>query len=224
MDRSWINARRTSVEYENGVEEFLKFASSHAANNGNDNFFCPCVKCLNDKLLTIDEIREHVICDGFNKKYTRWIWHGEFEMSDISRNEEARNEEGDEESNDEEMPDNLEEMIKDVGAEAFEQSHINKSYNNLSVDADKSLYTFVMASQVKQVFYITDPSNKTVSVVLHGKRIISSDENDESSLDVSELSSFSSGLPNINSEVVVDDVHAVRLDHSEGIWENVATV
>ncbi|KAL3619575.1 hypothetical protein CASFOL_034487 [Castilleja foliolosa] len=72
-----------------------------------------------------------------------------------------------------------------------------------------------MASQVKQIFYITDPSNKTLSVVLHGKRIISSDENDESSLDVSEISAFSSGLPNINSEVVVDDVHAVMFDHSE---------
>ncbi|KAL3654673.1 hypothetical protein CASFOL_001408 [Castilleja foliolosa] len=83
---------------------------------------------------------------------------------------------------------------------------------------------FVMASQVKQVFYITDPSNKNVSVVLHGKKIISSDENDELSLDVSEFSAFSSGLPNINSEDVVDEVQAVRFDHSEGIWENVATM
>ncbi|KAL3650054.1 hypothetical protein CASFOL_006457 [Castilleja foliolosa] len=141
MDRSWINAKRTSEEYENGVEEFLEFASSHvAANNGNDKFYCPCVKCLNDKIFTANEIREHVICDGFNKKYTRWIWHGEFEMSGLSRNEEARNEEGDEAMNDEEMTDNLEEMINDIGAEAFEQANVNKSYNNLSVDADKSLY------------------------------------------------------------------------------------
>ncbi|KAL3639232.1 hypothetical protein CASFOL_017139 [Castilleja foliolosa] len=78
-----------------------------------------------------------------------------------------------------------------------------------------------MASQVKQVFYITDPSNANVSVVLHGKRIISGDDNDESSLDVSEISAFSSGLPNINSEVVIDDVHAVRVDHTEGTWENI---
>ncbi|KAL3621736.1 hypothetical protein CASFOL_034396 [Castilleja foliolosa] len=81
-----------------------------------------------------------------------------------------------------------------------------------------------MANQVKQVFYITDPSNKSVSVVLHGKRVTSPDENDESSLDVCEFSAFSSGLPNINSEVVNDDVHAVRFDHSEGIWENIQTV
>ncbi|KAL3638081.1 hypothetical protein CASFOL_018094 [Castilleja foliolosa] len=82
---------------------------------------------------------------------------------------------------------------------------------------------FVMASQVKQVFYITDPSNKNVSVVLHGKRLISGDD-DESNLDVCEISTFSSGLADINSEIVIDDVHAVRVDHTEGIWENVQTI
>ncbi|KAL3628066.1 hypothetical protein CASFOL_028168 [Castilleja foliolosa] len=81
-----------------------------------------------------------------------------------------------------------------------------------------------MANQVKQVFYITDPSNKNVSVVLHGKRILSGDDNDESNLDVSEMSTFSSGLPDINSEIVIDDVHAVRVDHTEGIWENAQVV
>ncbi|KAL3621781.1 hypothetical protein CASFOL_034441 [Castilleja foliolosa] len=83
---------------------------------------------------------------------------------------------------------------------------------------------FVMASQVKQVFYITDPSNNKVYVVLHGKRIESGDDNEESSLDVCEISGFSSGLPDINSEVVIDDVPAVRSDHSEGIWENIPTL
>ncbi|KAL3619000.1 hypothetical protein CASFOL_037228 [Castilleja foliolosa] len=38
------------------------------------------------------------------------------------------------------MADNLEEMINDIGAEAFEEANINGSYNNLSVDAEKSLY------------------------------------------------------------------------------------
>ncbi|KAL3637653.1 hypothetical protein CASFOL_018524 [Castilleja foliolosa] len=82
---------------------------------------------------------------------------------------------------------------------------------------------FVMASQVKQVFYITDPSNKNVFVVLHGKRILPGDD-DESNLDVYEISTFSSGLPDINSEIVIDDVHAVIVDHTEGIWENVQTL
>ncbi|KAL3622591.1 hypothetical protein CASFOL_034002 [Castilleja foliolosa] len=120
MDRSWINKNRTSVEYENGVEEFLKFASSRvSASNGDGRYYCPCVKCLNDKLFFVREIREHVICDGFNKKYTRWIWH---------------------DMHDEEVSDNLEEMINDIGAEAFEQGHGNRSYTTLSANADKSLY------------------------------------------------------------------------------------
>ncbi|KAL3639233.1 hypothetical protein CASFOL_017140 [Castilleja foliolosa] len=61
-------------------------------------------------------------------------------MSNLSRNEEAINEERDEAMHDEEMADNLEEMINDIGAEAFEEANINSSYNNLSVDAEKSLY------------------------------------------------------------------------------------
>ncbi|KAL3654586.1 hypothetical protein CASFOL_001571 [Castilleja foliolosa] len=140
MDRSWINAKRTSVEYENGVEEFFRFATSHVASIDGNKFYCPCVKCLNDKIFTVEEIREHVICDGFNKKYTRWIWHGEFDMPDVSQNEGVRNEEGDEDMHDEDMSDNLEELINDIGAEAFEQTHVNRSYNTLSANADKSLY------------------------------------------------------------------------------------
>ncbi|KAL3648211.1 hypothetical protein CASFOL_007635 [Castilleja foliolosa] len=38
------------------------------------------------------------------------------------------------------------------------------------------------------------------------------------------MSTFSSGLPDINSEIVIDDVHAVRVDHTEGIWENAQVV
>ncbi|KAL3613549.1 hypothetical protein CASFOL_042583 [Castilleja foliolosa] len=140
MDQSWINAKRTSVEYENGVEEFFRFARSHVASVDGNKFYCPCVKCLNDKIFTVEEIREHVICDGFNKKYTRWIWHGEIDMPDVSQNEGVRNEEGDEDMHDEDMSDNLEELINDIGAEAFEQTHVNRSYNTLSANADKSLY------------------------------------------------------------------------------------
>ncbi|KAL3619812.1 hypothetical protein CASFOL_034724 [Castilleja foliolosa] len=82
---------------------------------------------------------------------------------------------------------------------------------------------FIMACQAKQIFYVTDPSNKKISVVCNGKRIISSDENDDSNLDINEIPAFSSGLPDIDSEHEIDDVHAIRVDHCEGIWENVTT-
>ncbi|KAL3617125.1 hypothetical protein CASFOL_039519 [Castilleja foliolosa] len=134
MDRSWINVVRSSDEYENGVNEFIEFARKHDPNI-NEKFYCPCIKCLNDRRLSVREIREHIICDGFNKNYTRWIWHGEIDIPDVSRVEDSVNED-----DDEVMYDNIEEMINDVGAEAFEQAHENKSYDALSADADKPLY------------------------------------------------------------------------------------
>ena len=46
MDRSWINAKRTSVEYAEGVKEFLDFAKWNG-DDDNERFYCPCVSCLN---------------------------------------------------------------------------------------------------------------------------------------------------------------------------------
>ena len=80
-----------------------------------------------------------------------------------------------------------------------------------------------MASQVKQVFYVTNPTNKRWLVVLQGKTIHYIDYNDELILDISEAPSFSSNMPTLNVDNEVDDVHAVRDDHNEGLWENILT-
>ncbi|KAL3652259.1 hypothetical protein CASFOL_001940 [Castilleja foliolosa] len=80
-----------------------------------------------------------------------------------------------------------------------------------------------MACQAKQVFYVRDPNNKNLSVVCNGKRIISKDDNDDTTLDIDEMAAFSPSLPDNNSEHETDDVHAIRLDHCEGIWENIPT-
>jgi len=65
MDHSWMNALRTSEEYENGVEEFIEFARRNApAKNG--TYFCPCVNCLNESRRDVDVIRDHLLCDGIN--------------------------------------------------------------------------------------------------------------------------------------------------------------
>ena len=69
MDRSWIYARRTTDEYEKGVEEFLEFARRNGRDS-NGRFYCPCVKCLNERRLNVEEIKDHVLCDGFCKSYT----------------------------------------------------------------------------------------------------------------------------------------------------------
>jgi len=78
MDQSWINTPRISDAYEKGVDEFLQFEQHNAISNHNGvKIRCPCVNCLNERILSVFEIREHLLCDGFLKNYTTWTWHGE---------------------------------------------------------------------------------------------------------------------------------------------------
>ena len=72
-----MNARRITTEYEIGVEEFLEFCKRNHHFSINGQYCCPCVNCLNGVRLKIDDIREHLLCDGIVKSYTTWTWHGE---------------------------------------------------------------------------------------------------------------------------------------------------
>ena len=80
-----------------------------------------------------------------------------------------------------------------------------------------------MAEQARQVFYVQDSCNLTLSMVLQGRPIDISDQNDDSTLDIYEMPAFSIKMPFIIEENKVDDVHANRNDHDEGLWENIPT-
>ncbi|KAK1352309.1 hypothetical protein POM88_053573 [Heracleum sosnowskyi] len=76
MDRNWVNADRLSKEYKNGVRDFCE----HVAKHVKDTRFilCPCQKCLN--IVEVDgiaKLEEHLRCDGIDKTYTCWTYHGE---------------------------------------------------------------------------------------------------------------------------------------------------
>ncbi|GAU36132.1 hypothetical protein TSUD_292920 [Trifolium subterraneum] len=90
------------------------------------------------------------------------------------------------------------------------------------VDLSKLAYTnepFIMASQAKQVFYVEDPSpNSRWSVVLQGKNVQGSDENQAVILNISETLHLSTNVPTFVEEDEEDDVQAIRSDHQEGIW------
>ncbi|XP_074336484.1 uncharacterized protein LOC141673635 [Apium graveolens] len=76
MDRKWVNADRLSKEYKNGVKEFCK----HVAKHVRDRRFilCPCKKCLNIvEVDGLDKLEEHLVCEGIDKTYTCWTYHGE---------------------------------------------------------------------------------------------------------------------------------------------------
>lgn len=77
MDKSWIHLKdRTSQEYFLGVEKFLNFAFT-----GKPVEKCPCKKCKNRFFHTKEEIKGHLIWNGFWSTYTQWTVHGEDPLS-----------------------------------------------------------------------------------------------------------------------------------------------
>ena len=68
MDHSWINALRTSVEYDNGVREVLEFGKRNA-DDDSGMLYGPYVECLNESQLSVIDIYTHLFCEGFCKSY-----------------------------------------------------------------------------------------------------------------------------------------------------------
>ena len=94
------------------------------------------------------------------------------------------------------------------------------------VDLNKVGYKdepFIMVEQARQVFYVQDPCNSTLSMVLQGRPIGISDHNDDSTLDICEMSAFSTKMPSTIEENEVDDIHVNCNNHDEGLWENIPT-
>ncbi|RZB57472.1 Protein LOW PSII ACCUMULATION 3, chloroplastic [Glycine soja] len=86
------------------------------------------------------------------------------------------------------------------------------------VDLNKVGYKeepFIMAEQARQVFYIQDPNNHRLSLVLQGRPIGVREQIHDESLDICETPRFCTKMPSICEQAEVDDVHAIRHDHAE---------
>ena len=125
-----MNENRLSPAYEEDMKQFLQFASKRSRSDENGKFFCPCVNCLNRRRQKVDDIRDHLLCDGIKRNYTTWIWNGE--MTDMQSGPQS-------EPFDVEMEDRLEDMICDLGQESFQQAHA-PMYDTLQSDSKKPLY------------------------------------------------------------------------------------
>ncbi|XP_021822084.1 uncharacterized protein LOC110763563 isoform X4 [Prunus avium] len=75
MDKTWMSKDRMSKEYEDGVEQFIVFAISHASNP--KLIKCPCQVCGNLMFETPKGIRDHMFIRGVDQSYKIWSWHGE---------------------------------------------------------------------------------------------------------------------------------------------------
>ncbi|KAJ1382735.1 Transposase-associated domain [Sesbania bispinosa] len=75
MDKSWMLEPRSSRGYKDGLKQFLDFAFHNAAQG--DQILCPCKNCNNCLWGNREEVYDHLICDGFDSGYKKWIYHGE---------------------------------------------------------------------------------------------------------------------------------------------------
>jgi len=90
---------RSSGRYLDGLNKFLDFAFSNAAQG--DQILCPCKNCNNCCWSNRAEVYEHLICDGFDKRYDNCIFHGEGGSSKVDKGKAN-------------MHDNLDELLEDT--------------------------------------------------------------------------------------------------------------
>ncbi|KAL9346455.1 hypothetical protein Peur_061308 [Populus x canadensis] len=92
-DRSWMyrdspqGLRR--MDYCNGVQGFINFATSIPRNFTDGGIRCPCRKCKNLKFLHQDVVTMHLLTKGFMEDYLCWYAHGELFVLDESMEEQV---------------------------------------------------------------------------------------------------------------------------------------
>ena len=77
-----MNARGIFLpKYRKGVWNFIEF-TWHKADYAS-RIKCPCKRCVNMVYHHITLIEDHLARYGMDKKYTRWIWHGEGDPNEV---------------------------------------------------------------------------------------------------------------------------------------------
>ncbi|XP_074560392.1 uncharacterized protein LOC141816527, partial [Curcuma longa] len=64
-------------EFIEGVKGFLKFAYEHPTCVSDNKIRCPCSKCRNRKFFKENDVRYHLVKNGFTRGYEQWYAHGE---------------------------------------------------------------------------------------------------------------------------------------------------
>ena len=119
-----------SDEYQNEVDELLQFTKRNTPYL-RGKFFCPCVNYGNGRHQSINDIRSHLICEGIIPTYTKWIWYGE--LPDMPQVPHIK-------SVDEDVGHRIEDMIRDLGQDGFQQAH-SALYDKIENDSKKPLYS-----------------------------------------------------------------------------------
>ena len=105
MDQSWKNASCMSPAYEEGVEDFLQFASKRSRLDEDEKYFCLCINYLNERRQVLVTY-ENIFCV---MKLRRIIRHG-YGMVNTNMQKGSQTE-----PIDIKMGDPLEDIIRDLG-------------------------------------------------------------------------------------------------------------
>ena len=66
---------RGTTEHSTGVDGFLEFAYKDKIED--TKILCPCEDCVHSAVLSRNDVRDHLVCNGILQSYDKWVFHGE---------------------------------------------------------------------------------------------------------------------------------------------------
>ena len=137
MDRRWVHGRLFSDEYLKGVEEFMKFVRGKFSED--EEILCPCSICLNQMYRHQTMVQRHLLMNGMQSSYTKWIHHGEeldVDVVEMHVTDDGAGHDGDIDAV------RFEELLEGLQTAAVEEGRIadDSFLTNLKAEAKRELY------------------------------------------------------------------------------------
>ena len=132
IDKSWIYLEnRLSDQFWNGLASFMNIAKDHVNSVGETS--CPCRKCRNGKMWSLQVVHAHIHRWGFDTSYKAWVFHGEPNIEEIHASHVASSEPVDEMLN-------ILNDIAGVGGDNDQHDAVPEDEFDLDEDQYKDLY------------------------------------------------------------------------------------
>uniref|UniRef100_J3MJZ6 Transposase-associated domain-containing protein n=1 Tax=Oryza brachyantha TaxID=4533 RepID=J3MJZ6_ORYBR len=80
--KSLLRYPRSSMHYLAGVNGFLEYAYKEKSED--TEIHCPYVNCVLTKLLSKNDVYDHLVCNGMLQSYEEWDFHGDSSEGNIS--------------------------------------------------------------------------------------------------------------------------------------------
>ena len=127
MDKTWMTEKKWSPRYVEGVQSFMKFVKDNLG--ANCRVRCPCIDYLNSYVWSQDVVFDHLLINGIDGFYTRWIFHGEKSNYNVRAKDHYNNQS---EVLDEIEDDGIQEMLDDY------ENYIRNDLGNIKDDVTRT--------------------------------------------------------------------------------------